>query len=84
MLTDDLWPEAERTGPEPDWIRAERTQFGEYRDKDGNGKLDVEEIADWVMPESYDHAHAEGNHLMHHADSNKVGLLSPYSIDGLL
>ena len=71
--TDDLWPESERKGNEdPDWIKSEKEQFLKFRDRDGNGKLDIEEIGNWVMPPDYDHARAEANHLIHHADKNKV------------
>lgn len=72
----DLWPTSERTGGEPEWIKSEKEQFLKFRDRDGNGKLDIEEIGDWVMPPDYDHAHAEANHLMHHADQNKDKFLS--------
>ncbi len=72
-LTDDLLPMSERQGgEEPEWLQSERDQFKNYRDKDGNGRLDIEEVGDWIMPKEYDHAHAEANHLMHHADTNKV------------
>ena len=72
-LTDDLLPTSERQGgEEPEWLQSEREQFKNYRDKDGNGRLDIEEVGDWIMPKEYDHAHAEANHLMHHADANKV------------
>ncbi len=73
VRVDDLLPLNEREGgEEPEWLQSEREQFKSYRDKDGNGRLDLEEIGDWVMPKEYDHAHAEVNHLMYQADANKV------------
>ena len=73
----DLWPQSEREGnEEPDWVKSEKEQFEKHRDKDGDGKLNVDEIGEWILPEDYDHAHAEANHLIHHADSNKVGWIA--------
>lgn len=31
-------------GDEPEWVAKEREQFKSYRDKDGNGYLDKEEV----------------------------------------
>lgn len=28
-----------KDAPEPDWVKQEREMFGQYRDKDGDGKL---------------------------------------------
>lgn len=30
---------------EPDWVRNEREQFKQYRDKDGDGYMDKEEVS---------------------------------------
>lgn len=70
---EDLWPQYERDQEpdEPDWVAAEREQFSIHRDKDGDGRLDRKEIADWIMPEDYDHAGAEAQHLIFEADVNK-------------
>ena len=71
---DDLWPQYEReqAGEEPDWVSSEREQFTNYRDKDKDGKLNKREIADWVLPEDFDHAKAESKHLIYEADINKA------------
>ena len=33
---------------EPDWVASEREQFTQFRDTDGNGLMDLEEVK--VMP----------------------------------
>lgn len=33
--------------PEPDWVKNEREQFSQYRDKDGDGFMDKEEVSLW-------------------------------------
>ena len=73
-LVDDIWPHYEREegAEEPDWVQAEREQFGQHRDKDGDGKLDKTEISHWILPQDYDHAEAEARHLIYEADTNKV------------
>jgi len=56
---------------EPDWVKSEREMFKSYRDKNGDGKLDKEELKEWIMPTGFDHAEAEARHLLHLADDNK-------------
>ena len=53
-------------------MRSEREQFSSYRDKDHDGKLNRQEVANWIMPEDFDHAEAEAKHLIYEADTNKV------------
>lgn len=55
---------------EPDWVGSEREQFSTYRDKDGDGFMDVEEIKTWILPPDFDHAEAEARHLIYEADSD--------------
>lgn len=57
---------------EPDWVASEREMFKEHRDKDGDGKLNQEEMRDWIMPVGFDHAEAEARHLVGIADDDKV------------
>ncbi len=77
----DLWPAYEREGKEePDWLKAEREQFGKHRDTDGNNKLDRKELGDWILPEDFDHAEAEARHLIYEADENKDKVLSKAEI----
>uniref|UniRef100_A0A915NFV9 Reticulocalbin-3 n=1 Tax=Meloidogyne floridensis TaxID=298350 RepID=A0A915NFV9_9BILA len=42
--------------------------------------MGLEEMRDWVMPLNFDHADAEAKHLVHIADDNKDGKLSPEEI----
>ncbi len=62
--------------PEPDWIRNERENFKTFRDKNNDGIMDREEVANWVLPPDYDHTLNEAKHLMYEADENKDGKLS--------
>jgi translation elongation factor EF-1beta len=59
-------------GQEPDWVRSERDQFRQFRDQDGDGKLNREEIKAWIIPEDYDHSTAEAKHLVASSDQDKV------------
>uniref|UniRef100_A0A914PZS2 Reticulocalbin-3 n=1 Tax=Panagrolaimus davidi TaxID=227884 RepID=A0A914PZS2_9BILA len=40
----------ELNGKEPDWVGSEREMFQEHRDKDSDGKLNKDEMRDWIMP----------------------------------
>lgn len=57
---------------EPEWVKTEREQFVEFRDKNHDGKMDKEETKDWILPSDYDHAEAEARHLVYESDQNKV------------
>lgn len=59
-------------GPEPDWVRTERDQFSDFRDLNKDGKMDLEEIRHWILPQDYDHAQAEARHLVYESDTDKV------------
>lgn len=58
---------------EPEWVKTEREQFVEFRDKNRDGKMDKEETKDWILPSDYDHAEAEARHLVYESDQDKVG-----------
>lgn len=62
---------------EPEWVKTEREQFVEFRDKNRDGKMDKEETKDWILPSDYDHAEAEARHLVYESDQNKVSLAKP-------
>lgn len=62
---------------EPEWVKTEREQFVEFRDKNRDGKMDKEETKDWILPSDYDHAEAEARHLVYESDQNKVGTARP-------
>jgi len=72
----DLWPEEERGGEEPEWLKTEREQFTAHRDKDKNGFMDKEEVADWIMPDDFDHIDSEASHLVSESDTDKDGSIS--------
>lgn len=59
-------------GPEPDWVKTEREQFSDFRDLNKDGKMDHDEIRQWIMPQDYDHAQAEARHLVYESDQDKV------------
>lgn len=68
-------------GPEPDWLKTERDQFSDFRDLNKDGKMDRDEIRQWIMPQDYDHAQAEARHLVYESDQDKVQLLgSPFCV----
>ncbi|XP_036373722.1 calumenin [Megalops cyprinoides] len=65
---------------EPEWVKTEREQFLEFRDKNKDGKMDKEETRDWILPSDYDHAEAEARHLVYESDSDKDGQLTKEEI----
>merc|ERR1712131_527044 len=65
---------------EPEWVKTEREQFTEFRDKNKDGRMDKEETRDWILPSDYDHAEAEAKHLVYESDSDKDGQLTKAEI----
>ncbi|KAL5961911.1 Calumenin-B [Taenia solium] len=61
--------------PLDDWGQNEREQFLKHRDKNGDKRMDRQEIGEWIMPTDYDPVEAEAKHLIYHADDNKDGKL---------
>lgn len=73
----DLYPESDRQdGKEPEWVTNEIKQFKEFRDKNGDGKMDKDEVKDWILPTDYDHVSSEAKHLISESDTNKDGKIS--------
>lgn len=73
----DLYPESDRQdGKEPEWVTNEIKQFKEFRDKNGDGKMDQDEVKDWILPADYDHISSEAKHLISESDVNKDGKIS--------
>lgn len=62
-------------GPLDDWGRKEREQFLKHRDKNGDQRMDRQEVGEWIMPTDYDPVEAEAKHLIYHADDDKDGKL---------
>jgi len=78
MYRPDDYPEL--AGKEPDWVASEREMFKDHRDKDKDGRLNKDEMRDWIMPIGFDHADAEAKHLIGIADDDKDGKLSKAEI----
>ncbi|XP_067132074.1 calumenin-A-like [Centruroides vittatus] len=76
----DMFGGAENPDDEPDWVKNEREQFTNYRDKDKDGYLDREEIRQWILPPDYNHSEAEARHLIYESDINKDGKLTKEEI----
>ncbi len=62
---------------EPEWVKTEREQFTEFRDKNKDGRMDKDETRDWILPNDYDHAEAEAKHLVYESDADKVRSVKP-------
>lgn len=75
-ISDIYSPESKETSEIPDWVVREREQFKNFRDKNGDGYLDKNEIRDWIIPPDYDHSDAEATHLILESDGNKDGKLT--------
>ena len=81
---DDMLPDMDDDEDEPDWLKTEREQFAAFRDKDGDGKLSRQEVAEWIMPEDYDHSEAETKHLLFESDGDRVRKpLIKFSLDSI-
>jgi len=76
----DMWPNESGDEEEPDWVKREREQFGVSRDLNKDGKLDQNEVKNWIIPEDYDHTIAEAKHLIRESDENGDGHLSKEEI----
>ena len=76
LFVGDMWPNKEED--EPEWVKGERTQFSSYRDSNGDGFMDHDEVKNWIIPPNYDHSEAEAKHLIYEADANKVCVIVFY------
>jgi len=72
----DLWGGGEGGEKEPEWVEEERKQFKEFRDRNGDGKLDRQEVEDWILPQDFDHSDVETRHLISEADNDNDGMLT--------
>ena len=62
----DLWGGEEDGEKEPEWVEEERKQFKEFRDKNGDGKLDRQEVEEWILPQDLDHSDVRiSDHYIH-------------------
>jgi len=76
----DLWTGGETGEKEPEWVEEERKQFKEFRDRNGDGKLDRQEVEEWILPQDFDHSDVETRHLIGEADQNSDGFLTKEEI----
>lgn len=82
----DMYRPPEDEEEEPDWVKHERETFTTFRDKDGDGSLNHEEVKEWIIPPDFDHAEAESRHLIYEADADadekltKEEILDKYDI----
>ena len=53
----------------------DREEFKNNLDKNGDGKLDREDIKAWIIPDDYDHVNEETKHLIRESDVNEVCVL---------
>lgn len=65
--------------PETDWVLSGE-QFNDFPDLNKDGKLDQDEIHHWILPQDYDHAQAEAQHLVYESDKNKDEMLTKEEI----
>jgi len=65
---------------EPDWVASEREQFTKYRDSNGDGFMDLEEVKAWIIPPDFDHSEAEAKHLVFESDSDHDSKLTKEEI----
>lgn len=72
---DDDDDDNENDDDDQSWKESEKDQFRFYRDMNGDGRLDHEEVKHWIMPDDYDNSEAETKHLMLEADEDKVGVV---------
>ncbi|XP_033217446.1 calumenin isoform X2 [Belonocnema kinseyi] len=66
----DMYTSGGEEEEEPEWVKNEKEQFSSYRDKNGDGFLDNEEVKNWIIPPDFDHAEAEARHLIYEADTD--------------
>ncbi|XP_037939096.1 calumenin-B [Teleopsis dalmanni] len=66
----DLYRASEPSEVEPEWVVSERESFSKFRDLDGDGFLNREEVRAWVVPKDFDHAESESKHLIFEADQD--------------
>jgi len=72
----DMYKDEDVEDQEPDWVVSEREQFTKFRDKDGDGLMDLEEVKAWIIPPDFDHSEAEAKHLVFEADSDQDNVLT--------
>lgn len=72
MFLESLNPEHLPEDELPDWLEEGRVEFTEHLDKDHDGLLDHGEIGKWVAPNEDAFFEEQIQHLMKHADKDRV------------
>ncbi|KAA0201051.1 putative reticulocalbin calumenin dna supercoiling factor [Fasciolopsis buskii] len=70
----DMWS-GEKGESEPEWVKSEREEFHNKRDTNKDGKLDVQEVYNWIFPSVDDPIKTEADHLMQEVDVDGDGRL---------
>ncbi|XP_022107068.1 reticulocalbin-2-like isoform X2 [Acanthaster planci] len=73
---DNTLPDLTGNRKEPEWVTEERDIFKYQLDKDGNGKMEGEELYLWVKPRYHITAEKEADHLIEVSDADGDGKLS--------
>lgn len=55
-----------------EWVKIEREIFKIVRDKNGDGKMDFEEVKNWIMFFDYDYFEVEIRYFIYELDFDKV------------
>lgn len=76
----DMYRGVDGSDDEPDWVKNEREQFANYRDKNKDGRMDANEVKQWIIPPDFDHAEAEAKHLVQESDGDSDGKLTKEEI----
>lgn len=66
-----MWS-GEKGESEPEWVKSEREEFHNKRDTNKDGKLDVQEVYNWIFPSVDDPIKTEADHLMQEVDVDGV------------
>jgi Ca2+-binding EF-hand superfamily protein len=74
----EIWQDQD--GEEPEWLKVEKQHFHTHRDKNGDERLDREEIGNWIRPVDFDPALSEAKHLLYEGDVDKDTVLSKKEI----
>ena len=73
-INDMIGPNHE--GPEPSWATTQRKRFYTERDIDEDGKMNQDEVREWLMPDESENIISEARRLVQDSDDNRDGVLS--------
>ena len=75
-FSDSLNPDGLPEDELPEWVENERFDFKDRLDKNHDGVLNMEEMGEWLSPNDNKFFEEEADHLLSHADKNKVRTVS--------